>query len=382
MSDTLCYCGNVHSAHNLDELLQSIESGPALVRESLGSERIQYGLWLSESALAESIKENHSRLREALAEKRIDVCTMNAFPQGDFQAEVVKYEVYNPNWADLARLDYTLQCASLLTELVGPGQDATLSTLPLGLRTAFASAQDVSIACANLCQAALVLSDMATQSGKSIRICLEPEPGCYLETGKDFIRFWQGPLAEAAAAIGAEIAVQEHLGMCLDTCHHALLFEDATDLVTSLKEAKVPIGKVQLSSAISLDPTNSESLRALQELDEKRFLHQVRTQTSHEGEFEIHGCDDISESAQLPTTSAWRVHFHVPIHRSEFAGLRTTQDFMCEIISALRHQPDMPLFEVETYTWNVMPDSERPNDAKSLAACIADELRYAKEKLI
>ena len=383
MPDSLCYCGNVHNARDLDELLASIESGPALVRGELGLDQLNYGLWLSETALSESIAEEHQRLRAALAKHRIRVSTMNAFPQGDFQAEVVKYEVYRPNWASVERLNYTLQCAELLAVLLDDScETGTISTLPLGVRDALTDSAELERACENLCQAAMALATLATTSGKSIRICIEPEPGCYLETGADFIAFWQGPLARVAARMNASDAVATHLGMCLDTCHHALMFEDARSLVKALGDAQIPIGKIQLSSAIRIDPKSSESMIALRELDEKRFLHQVIAQVDGV----VSACDDISGIDSLPVTSDWRVHFHVPIHLAEFSGLGTTQSFMREILnlvpSLAQSLTFAPQLEVETYTWQVMPEKQRPNSPESLAACIAAELRYAREALV
>ncbi len=379
MPDSLCYCGNVHNARDLDELLASIESGPALVRDELGLDELGYGLWLSETALSDSIADGHTRLRAALAKHQIRVSTMNAFPQGDCQAEVVKYQVYEPNWASAERLHYTLECAELLVLLLDDGcETGTISTLPLGVRGAMEDSAALERACENLCRAAISLEALATASGKSIRVCIEPEPGCYLETGADFIAFWQGPLARVAARMSCSEAVAAHLGMCLDTCHHALMFEDASALVKALSGAQIPVGKIQLSSAIRIDPNSSESMFALRQLDEKRFLHQVIARVDGV----VSACDDISGVGSLPMTDDWRVHFHVPIHLAEFSGLGTTQNFMREILSLVPSLALPPQLEVETYTWQVMPENERPNSPESLAACIAAELRYAQEALV
>ncbi len=378
MTKSLCYCGNVHAAADLEELLHSIHDGPAQVRSALGVETLNYGLWVSATALAQSRQEQHRRLLAALQENQIEVSTMNAFPLGNFHAEVVKYEVYKPNWTDPERSQYTLECAELLEMLLPGGQQGTISTLPLGFRSDFVTPESVDTAASALCKVALQLEARALRSGRMIRICLEPEPGCALENGANFIAFWSGPLSEAAAALGAEKAMQTHLGICLDTCHHALAFEEPRALLQSLQRAAIPIGKIQLSSAVSLDPTEPEAFSAMQALDEPRFLHQVRTRT---GDGQIAGCDDLVEVATLAKTEEWRVHFHLPIYHASFGALGTTQEFLNQIIGEVCNLPEMPHLEIETYTWQVMPPDRRPDSPEALAKCIAKEWRYAEERL-
>ncbi len=57
------------------------------------------------------------------------------------------------------------------------------------------------------------LSKLAASSGRTIRVALESEPGCVVET------------IEQACA---EFAALDHdwLGVCLDVCHLAVQFED------------------------------------------------------------------------------------------------------------------------------------------------------------
>ena len=379
MTKSLCYCGNVHAAADLEELLQSIADGPALVRSELGANTLSYGLWVSDRALSQSKTEEHFRLRAALESNQIQVSTMNAFPLGNFHAEVVKYRVYKPNWTDPERAQYTLGCAELLEMLLPEGQrQGTISTLPLGYRSDFETPESVATASRALCQLALDLEERARTSSASIRVCLEPEPGCALESGDDFIEFWSGPLAEAAAASGAQDAVSHHLGICIDTCHHALAFEEPRRLLQSLRDASIPIGKIQLSSAARLDPTAPEALAAMRELDEARFLHQVRTRSS---DGQLAGCDDLAEVASLPRDGEWRVHFHLPIHHTSFGALGTTQAFLNEIMDELSELGTTPHLEIETYTWHVLPAEHRPKGAAELAKCIASEWRYAEKRL-
>ncbi len=373
MKKALCYCGNVHPAKDLDELLGTLASGPALVRASLGRERLSYGLWLSDTALQRSASEQHRRLRAALDEHGLDVWTMNAFPLGDFHAPVVKHAVYHPHWGQPERLHYTLRAAELLAQLLPESRPyGSISTLPIGYGRDFADAGQLRLALNNLRAAALGLAEIESKSGKHIRLCLEPEPACVLETGRDAVRLFEQLRAEHRGE------VERYLGLCLDTCHHAVAFEDANALLDELGAADICIGKVQLSSAVDLDPRSASARSALRALDEPRFLHQVRAQLSSG---QVIGCDDLPESSALEAAERWRVHYHLPIHRERYGELHTTRDFLVAILRRLRAESPSTHFEVETYTWGVLPSADRPSSPEALASCIAEELRFAEGEL-
>src|SRR5574337_970983 len=70
----------------------------------------------------------------ALDRRGLSCHTLNAFPYGDFHSRRVKENVYLPDWADSRRLEYTIDCARILAELLPEGTDGSISTLPLGFK--------------------------------------------------------------------------------------------------------------------------------------------------------------------------------------------------------------------------------------------------------
>src|SRR6185295_10233963 len=107
-----------------------------------------------------------------------------------FQAGVVKRAVYHPDAGTDARREYLLEVAEILAALLPEDIEAgTISTLPLGHREEAGPALE-SRALAQLCALAVDLARLRDRTGKSIRVCLEPEPGCLLETTSDAIRFF------------------------------------------------------------------------------------------------------------------------------------------------------------------------------------------------
>ena len=208
------------------------------------------------------------------------------------------------------------------------------------------------------------LEALHARTGKRIRIALEPEPGCTVET-----------IAQACDALAG--LAPEWIGVCLDACHLAVQFETASDAVARLRESGVSIVKTQVSSALRVpEPSSSEGRELLARFDEPRFLHQVREcVNSH-----VEGVDDLPEalSGALPGEREWRVHFHVPVNTSE----HTTQDELGETLAALAGgaSPLTRHFEVETYTWSVMRDA--PTDDEGLVAGLAGELEWTRDRLV
>jgi hypothetical protein len=68
----------------------------------------------------------------------------------------------------------------------------------------------------------------------------------------------------------------------------------------------------------------------------------------------------------------------VPIHRPLLGRISTTRRFLEEALPALCALPELPHLEVETYTWAVLPEGERPRDDADLVRGLAEELRWAR----
>ena len=347
------------------------------------------GLWFNEAVLTEmqAGTRQGGDLRDRLASWGVDTFTFNAFPQGDFHQPVVKRAVYLPDWTDPARLDYTKRCAELLATLL-PDDEAygSISTLPLGWREGWTPEHSQRAAEA-FCNLALFLRDLKERTGKTIALAIEPEPGCALERTPQVIAFWNDVLRPAASC-DAMAAVEEHIGLCYDTCHQAVQFEDAEESLAALAAAEIPIRKMQLSSALEFPADPATTSRAAREaFVEPKFLHQTRVKTP-EGVFDF---DDLPQALKAGEGAGvglfahpWRVHYHVPVHAdsllegSSVRQVRTTRD---EMLKALRYSLKHDLcahYEVETYTWGVLPEAHRPRNDDELAIAIAKELEFIR----
>ncbi|MEU9992697.1 metabolite traffic protein EboE [Streptomyces sp. NPDC048045] len=368
----LAYCTNVHPAETFDGVLAQLRDLCEPVRIRLGRERLGVGLWLAKDAAHTLVTDAGALnlLREELKRRSLEVVTLNGFPYEGFGAQQVKYRVYKPDWADPERLRYTADLAHLLTWLlpddVGEG---SISTLPLAWRTSY-DHRSADVAHRALSSLAEYLDTMEAFTGRSIRIGLEPEPGCVVETTADAI----GPLSD----IG-----HDRVGVCVDTCHLATSFEDPATALDALDAADIPVVKAQVSAALhAQDPHLPEVRRALAAFDESRFLHQTRVNT----EAGLRGTDDVGEALRLgglPVSAPWRSHVHLPLHAVPAGPLTSTLTVLQDCLTRLVGGPTARTrhLEVETYTWQVLPLSLRPLDRAGLIDGIAAELAFARDLL-
>jgi sugar phosphate isomerase/epimerase len=365
----LSYCTNVHPAEDVDEVIAQLGHFAGPVRRAVGADRLGVGLWIPAAAATTFARDAAAlgRLKAELAAQRLEVVTLNGFPYGGFHAPVVKRAVYRPDWTQPERLAYTVELAGLLAELLPEDVTAgSISTLPLGWRDGWSS-QATAEAGKALERLAGRLARLADETGRTIRVGLEPEPGCIVQTTAQAVEVLRG-------------VDPAWVGLCLDACHLAVQFEAAGDAVAVAAEAGVPVVKAQVSSALRPPPARSPAAsERLASFVEPRFLHQTR---ERDASGQVTGVDDLEDAIAggLPGEAEWRVHFHVPVHRPD---PDTTQPELLDTLAALVQGPSPVTthLDVETYTWTVLPPDQRPRDDAGLVAGLAEELTWTRDRL-
>ena len=375
------YCGNVHPGKTIEEVKQNLTAHTLDVKSKVRpNDQMNVGLWLSATAARElDDRDSLMEFRDWLAQRNLLPYTLNGFPYGDFHQEIVKLEVYKPTWAEPERLDYTVRLAEILNAILPPGIDGTISTLPLGWpvsdgKSLIEDEQFWKSCSRNLKSCAQSLDRIEQETGRNIFVCIEPEPGCILDTWDDIVGFFDQQLLTGEDAQ----LVQKHIGVCHDVCHSAVMFEEQATAVSEYQNAGIKIGKVQVSSAVAVDfesgtpEQNQEKLQQLRGFAEPRYLHQTSVRVDSKTLF----YQDLSDA--LPShpepRGQWRVHFHVPIFSPSFGSIGTSQSEIIKCVQAIEATGEpMPHFEVETYAWNVLPESLK--EAK-LADGIAKEIAW------
>jgi len=360
----LSYCTNVHPAEDLAGIVAQLDTYALPIRRRLGSDVLGLGLWLAAPAAAELAADPYlrRRLRRELDVRGLEVVTLNGFPYEAFQAPVVKLDVYYPDWTSRDRLDYTLDLATVLADLMpDTASYGSISSLPLAWRTPW-DAGRADAARRNLDELARGLDQIAGQTGRTIRVGFEPEPGCVIENTTQ--------AAELLAGVDTR-----WLGVCLDLAHLACAWEDPAEALDRLRAAGVPVVKVQVSAALQAeDPQAAE--KVLRTYVEPRFLHQTRSALGP-------ATDDLDTALDEKLPGPWRIHYHVPLHAEPSAPLTSTVPVLREAVHQLLNAPGPRCehFDVETYTWGVLPEDQRPRDAAGVADGIAAELAFARDLL-
>ncbi|MDT8390918.1 MAG: metabolite traffic protein EboE [Lentisphaeria bacterium] len=358
----LTYCLNAHPGESWEENIRAIRENACAVRDIVcPGERFGLGLRLGKQAVDDMRRPRKiAELTSLLERENLYVFTVNAFPYGTFHTSPVKENVYRPDWTEPARVDYTIQVARILSELLPEGVAGSVSTVPVSYKGFRLGKNDLERACASIAHVAKELAAIHARAGKHITLALEPEPDCVLETIDECVAFYQDTLIPGAARNDCpEHLIRRHIGICFDTAHAAVEFEPFIPAMEKLRAAGIPIAKIQISSALTARGA-PESLAALRPFREPVYLHQTRVRDAGGA---------VARFADLPEALAtlapdpgqdWRVHYHVPLFWRGGDTLGSTSN---QIPEAVRHALDNRLtshFEIETYTFTVLPPSLAP----------------------
>ncbi len=381
------YCTNVHPGKDLATYWQQLKEHAVGVKQQFSPALpMGIGLWFSANAADQLLTGGQlGSFRDWLNEVGLVPFTFNGFPYGDFHEAVVKHNVYVPTWMDDSRRDYTLKLAKLQNLLLPAGMAGSISTLPIAWGNTRLTNEQCSQAALHLRQTALQLRDLADSSGREIVVAIEPEPGCVFSFTRDLIRFYDWYLVRRLSPED-ERAVRNHIRVCHDICHSAVMFEDQADVLKNYQAAGIKIGKFQVSAAVrmALDELpacgeeRSLAIEQLRSFNEPKYLHQTMVRRGSE---EPKFYEDLHLALAAESDSAfgeWRVHFHLPIFLERFGRLQSTQSEIEKCLAAAKTTTDCTHWEVETYAWGVLPPELK---ADKLASGLAREMQWLAERI-
>ena len=364
----LSYCTNIHPAETWAETLNVLQTHVLAVRDRLletpalgADEPFAIGLRLSAVAARELLaEENLVNFKKWLMETNTYVFTINGFPYGSFHSTRVKEQVFKPDWIERARVDYTKDLFKILAAIARPGTGASVSTLPGSHKTFGANETKI---LENLIELATWLDALAAETGHDFHLGLEPEPLGHFENTAETLAFFQ---RLQAAAPDAEI-IRRRIGVNYDACHFALEYDSADESLNALSAAGIRISKIHLSSALALDPRDPAALAAIHHFDEPVYFHQALLRRE---DGEITRFLDLpafftavkSGSVDPATFEEMRVHFHIPLDTEPAPPLHSTRDQTRQVLRWKSEHPSAcPHYEIETYTWGVLPSNlQRP----------------------
>lgn len=370
----LSYCTNVHPGTTWQDIFSQIREHVPRLRNRLSPGKpFGIGLRLSAAAALELRKnEVLSEFRSWLKSKNLYVFTINGFVYGSFHGERVKEEVYLPDWSSGMRVQFTLDMIKILAKLLPEGGEGSISTSPVSYKYRGLSDEELQHisrqAAENLARLAWEMNAIHSKQNKLIHVDIEPEPDCLLETTVETIHFFKHILLPVGADFlkqkhqvksgDASGLLKRHIRVCFDTCHVALEYEDPAEAVRMYQDAEIEIGKVQVSSALKVVLTDNrhDVANNLRKFIEPVYLHQVLARKKDGSITQYRDLDSAINQIHDPETAEWRVHFHVPVFLESYGPLSSTQSETRKSIQLFLENDICRHFEIETYTWDVLPD--------------------------
>ena len=394
----LSYCTNIHAGESWPEHFLALQMYfPAIKLQVSPDQPMGIGLRLSHIASLELIKEENLLLfKQWLTGQSAYVFTMNGFPYGGFHHIKVKDQVHAPDWTTKERVEYTIRLFDILEKILPDGIDGGISTSPLSYRHWFKTKEELGkarkIATANVLEVVEKLINLELTTSKILHLDIEPEPDGLLETGEEFIGWFENELLPAGIDLitnkfGVDVAraeemLKNHVRLCYDVCHFAIGYESHSSIVNQLHHKGIKIGKIQISAALKaeMEPDVFERkaiYNTFTKFNEPTYLHQVVAR-KHNGSFIRY--PDLPEALQdieNPEINQWRAHFHVPVFLEDFGNLQSTQNDITEVLKLQKANQLSAHLEVETYTWEVLPKALK----LPLQDSIVRELIWVKGKL-
>jgi hypothetical protein len=398
-SGYLTYCTNIHAGETWEEHFAALQQHfPEIKQQVAGEEAMGIGLRLSHVASLElTKKENLAFFKDWLARQNAYVFTMNGFPYGSFHRTIVKDHVHSPDWTTDERVDYTKRLFDILKKLLPAGMDGGISTSPLTYRHWFGHSPEAlnqakEKATRNILQVVEQLVQIKEATGQILHLDIEPEPDGLLETGNEFVDWFDTCLIPrgieflkqkfGSTPAEAEQILKEHIRLCYDVCHFAVGYESHQEAVDLLKEKGIKIGKFQISAALksilSTDREGRKDLKvAFAKYNESTYLHQVVARKFDGSLIRYKDLPDALNDINNSDVAEWRSHFHVPVFLEDFGSLQSTQSDIVEVLKIQKENLLTPHIEVETYTWEVLPDALK----LPIEECIIRELLWVKKQL-
>jgi sugar phosphate isomerase/epimerase len=389
----LTYSTLVHPADDWEQLYNSLVTYLPKVKERIAGNKA-FGVCLRLSAnsaatLAASAAER-DKLKKFLADNNMYIYTVNAFPYGAFKGTVVKEQVYEPDWRSEERTRYTINVADVLADVGAPGMALSIQSAPLGFKPRVTGDDVVKSYTDHVLRVVAHLIALQACTGRTVQLALEPEPYCFLETTDETIDYftkhlYSGAAVEKLAKLAhipiseANEALRRHLGIVYDICHQAVEYENISESLQKLVDAGIPIFKLQEAAALHIPEVTQGAVDTLKRYAKTIYLTQTLEKKDGKITKFLNVDDAIAAFEKNPGPREWRTHIHVPVFLDDLGQFRTTRFAIEDALRFHKSKPLSPHLEVETYTWDMLPDSLKSGD---IVDYICRELEWVRGQLV
>jgi hypothetical protein len=388
----LTYSTLVHPGDTWEEMWASLVTYVPKVKARVAP-KVPFGVSLRLSArsaqtLADSRAER-DKLRKFLADNDLYLYTVNAFPYGPFKNQIVKEQVYEPDWRSEERTRYTINVAEVLADVVPEGIAPSIQSAPLGFKPRVTGPEVVASYTQHVLRVAAHLVALASRTGRTVTLALEPEPFCFLETTDEAVAYFTKHLYSGASATAlaklagipvseAHVALRRHVGVVFDICHQAVVYENIAESLQKLVDAGIPIFKLQEAAAMRVPEVTQKIVDTLARYAKTIYL----TQTVEKKDGKLTRFLNLEDAFEAwrknPGPREWRTHFHVPVFLDSLGELGTTRFAIEDALKFHKASPLSRQLEIETYTWDVLPEQLKTGD---IVDYVTRELEWVRGQL-
>jgi hypothetical protein len=388
----LTYSTLVHPADDWDQIWHSLNTYVPKVRDRFaGKERFGVSMRIS-AKTAETLVNapaERAKLKKFLDDQNMYLYTVNAFVYGHFKGDLVKEQVYEPDWRSEERTQYTMNVATIVADIAPADVMPSIQTSPLGFKPRVTGPDVVDSYTTNVLRVAKHLVDLEQKTGVTVTLGLEPEPYCYLETTDETVDYftnhlYAGKSIEKFAKMSgmpiaeAMFALRKHVGIVYDICHLAVEYEDITESLQKLVDGGVPIVKLQEAAALHIPEVTKETVTALKRYAKTIYLTQTIEKRDGKLTKYLNVDDAFAAFEKDPGPREWRTHIHVPVFLDDLGEFRTTRFAIADALKFHKQKPLSRHLEIETYTWDMLPDHLKTGD---IVEYVCRELEWVRGQL-
>jgi hypothetical protein len=389
----LTYSTLVHPGDNWDEIWNSLTTYVPKVKERFSpNQRFGVSLRLAaESAQTlVSSRTERDKLKKFLDDNDMYLYTVNAFPYGPFKGRIVKEQVYEPDWRTDERTQYTINVAEVLADVAPEGSAPSIQSPPLGFKPRVTGPDVIDAFTEHILRVAAHLIELKERTNRTVGLALEPEPYCFLETTDETVAYFTNHLysGKSAARLAklaripiseAHAALRRHVGTVFDICHQAVEYEDISVSLQKLVDAGIPVFKLQEAAAIQVPQVNEKAIDVLHRYAQTIYLTQTKERKEGKDKMFLNLEDAFEAWKSNPGPREWRTHIHVPVFLDDLGAFRTTRFAIEDALKFHKANPVSRQLEIETYTWDVLPDSLKTGN---IVDYVCKELEWVKGQLL
>jgi hypothetical protein len=137
--------------------------------------------------------------------------------------------------------------------------------------------------------------------------------------------------------------------------------------------------KLQEAAALHIPEVTQAAVDTLKRYAKTIYLTQTLEKKNGKLTKYLNVDDAIAAFEKEPGPREWRTHIHVPVFLDDLGQFRTTRFAIADALRMHKAKPISRHLEVETYTWDMLPESAKSND---IVDYICRELEWVKGQLV